>query len=241
MFYLNDRFPNNKGVVMAVRTKGGKVVRKAKVIPIEVTMAIANRGPNMSRKNGGTRLYPFPSFDKCDSLLFFPTTFTSCLNSGDFVSLMKLLKSRVNKDCEISIAGQRMDIDLCVGAFEMSNEVHPDTICCVHSTKVVGNEIRSFMYFKYTENKALRRAMEKSTRDTSMLDLCPTPRANTEVLDNFLLTKSAEESFLLSALVATAEEIVVYGTSTLTLTFEDYTKKITHLDMKCEYTSFSAV
>lgn len=240
MFLLSDQ-TQNKGVVMSVRTKGGKVVRKAKVIPIEVTMAITHRGPNMSRKKQGTRLYPFPSFDKSDSLLFFPTTFTSCLNSGDYVSLGKLIKSRVDSDCEMTIAGQKMDPDMCVGTFEISHEAHPDTICCVHSTKVVGNQIRSFMYFKYTENKALRIALEKSARDTSLLKFCPTPQSNTAALYSFLSTKSPEERLALSALVETAEEIVVYGTSVLTLTFEDYTKKITHFDMVCEFTSFQAV
>jgi len=239
MFLLSDK-TQNKGVVMSVRTKGGKVVRKAKVIPIEVTMAVAHRGPNMSRKNSGTRLYPFPSFDKCDSLLFFPTTFTSCLNSGDYVSLGKLIRSRIDGDCEMRVAGQKMDVDMCVGAFEISHEAHPDTICAVHSTKVVGNQIRSFMYFKYTENKSLRLALERSSRDTTMLKYCPTPQSNTEALFSFLATKSPEEREMLQVLVDSAEEIVVYGTSLLTLTFEDFTKKITHFDMQCEFTSFSA-
>lgn len=244
MFYLSEEVPSNKSIVMAVKTKGGKIVRKAKVLPIEISMAIAHRnhrGPNMSRKNSGTQLYPFPSFDKCDSLLFFPSTFSSCLNSADMVGLEKLLKHRTDKRCDFTIGERSMDVDTCVLAFELATEMHPDSVICVHQTKVVGNQIRALMYFKYTENRMIRKSLENTTSDPSLLEVCPTPRSNTPLLNAYLSTKSEEEQFQLSALVCSTEELVVYGTSTLVLTFDDMTKKITRFEGNCVYTSFGAV
>jgi hypothetical protein len=137
---------------------------KSKIIPIEVMMSMSHRthrSPNMSKKIGGTKLYPFPSFDKCDSLLFFPSTFSSCVNSADLSSLEKLLRQRTDKNCTFHACGKEMDLDAYIGMFEMMNEMHPDSVTCVHQTKVVENQIRVTFYFKYTENKFLRTVVEK--------------------------------------------------------------------------------
>lgn len=139
------------------------------------------------------------------------------------------------------VQGVKLEIDYLVSGYELSHDVHPDTVCCVHTTKVVGNQIQAHMYFKYTENRALRRAVENSTRDTSALRLCPTPQSDTEHLLQHIASKPLEEQLALLEIVENAEEIAVYGVSRLTLTFDDFTKKIACFDMRCEYTSFEAV
>ena len=134
-----------------------------------------------------------------------------------------------------------MDLDMYLYVFELMQEMHPDSMMCVHSTKVIGNQIHALVYIKYTENRVIRRSMELSTSDPTLLDVCPTPRSDTPALESYLATKTEEERFALSALVCSTDEIMVYGTGNMILTFEDFTKKITRFEASCEYTSFSAV
>jgi hypothetical protein len=49
--------------------------------------------PTMSRKRKAQQLFVFPSFDKCDSLVFFPSSFARCVNSYDMKELGKLFAS----------------------------------------------------------------------------------------------------------------------------------------------------
>jgi len=244
MFYLGHTFQAKKSASLPVKTKSEKPVRKSKVPSVDIANAIshkANKGPNMSRKISGTKLYPFPSFDKCDSLLFFPSTFASCMNTADWIGLGKLLKQRTDKSCGFFMCGKEMDLDTYLYVFGITNDMHPDCMAAVHQTKVVGNQIIAMIYYKYSENTVLRKAVEETISDPTLLDICPTPRSNTPlVLDAFLAPKSEEEKASLTALVNSTEEIKVFGKGLLTLTFDDATHKITRFDSSCEYTSFSA-
>lgn len=61
--------------------------------------------PNMSRRLPYNNvIVAFPSFDKCDSLVYFPTTFTKHLNNGDMSALGKLFVSHLDKNCDIAMA-----------------------------------------------------------------------------------------------------------------------------------------
>jgi len=243
MYYLDEMTESPRSESPPVKIKTEKPVRKSKALPIQVSMAIAHRaykGPNMSRTIHGTNLHPFPSFDKCDSLLFFPSTFSSCMNSADLPSMAKLLKYRTDKNCTFTMRGRQMDLESYLYGFEIINEMHPDSMLAVHQTKVVGNQIRASVYIKYTENRVIRNAMEKSIKDPTFLDVCPTPRPNTQDLEEYLSTKTEDEREQLIALVNSTDELRVYAKGVLTLTFDDYTRKITHFDSTCEYTSFGA-
>jgi hypothetical protein len=212
--------------------------KKAKRVALEVSLAATNRGPNMSRKTAGSTIYSFPSFDKCDSLLFFPATFT---NSGDFPSLVKLIQSRIDQRCDIVMASVNVNAATMVNMFELMNEVHPDSVICVVATKVVENQIRAKMCYKYTDNRTLRQAMERSFPNPVVYKACSGPRTDADLLMQFVESKPPHERAEIAFTLAHAEEVVIYGNSYMTITFDDYTKKVTALQLECEFTSFRAV
>jgi len=226
----------------AVKKDGAKVAKKAKAVPLEQILAMScNRAPNMSRKVPGLVLYSFPSFDKCDSLLFFPSTLTACINSGDQQSLKSLLKSRINSQCVITGRGRSLDFDTFLYVFSLLDQLHPDSVMCVYSTKVVQNEIRTCIHFKCTETKSIRDAVKRTVSDPTLLDLSPAPYDDLEGLSALLASKPEDEREEQLLLAHTAESVLIYGQSRMVLTFDDFTKKITRLDMNCWYTSFAAV
>lgn len=213
-------------------------------IAIEDTLAnTGNRkSPNMSRKNQGTKIYSFPVFDKCDSLVFFPATFTSMLNSGDFMNFRRLMKTRFDKDCIVSFCSSgQTNIAQFVKRFECINEISPDSVQCVHTTTVVRNQIRSVIYFKMTESKTLREAVERSYPDRDVLKMCLTPAENTTKLLSFLESKSDKVRKRISKIVHEADEMLVYGRTFMTLTFDKSTKSVTRLDFDGEFTSIQLV
>jgi hypothetical protein len=215
--------------------------KKAKRVALEVSLSTTNRGPNMSRKSAGAMIYSFPSFDKCDSLLFFPATFTKCLNSGDLPSLSKLILSRIDQRCDVSLANINVSVPNMVTMFGIMNEVHPDSVMCVVGTKVVENQIRAKICYKYTDNKTLRESMEKSFPDPIVYKACSGPRTDPDQLMQFVQSKPANERAEIAYTLQHAEEVVIYGNSYMTLTFDNYTKKVTGLQLECEFTSFTAV
>ncbi len=221
------------------KRNGGKI--RPKPVAVEVALQITNKGPNMSRKSHKTKLYPFPSFDKCDSLLFFPSTFTSCLNSGDFVSLNKLMNSRIEKNCQVNLCDLVMDVTMLEKVFGCLNELRPDTIMCVHTTKVVGNQIRALIYFKYTDNKTLFERMQRTYPDKEVIAICAAPSSGPVKLQEFIDSKPVHERAALTNLVFGSNEVLIYGRTFMTLTFDDFTKTITKMDLACEFTSFGSI
>ena len=224
---------------------GGKLVdRKSKPvsrIAVEVALANTNKGPNMSRKRKGAALHPFPVFDRCDSLLFFPTSFSSFLNSGDMSNLARLMKTRIDMDCTVHLCGLVLNIPKMVKIFECMNDLHPDNITCVHTTNVVGNQLRAVMYCKYTESKFLRETLTQTYPDKETLLLCTSACTDMMKLNQFLATRPESEQPHLSDLFCNHGELLVYSKTYLTLTFDETTKTITNFAMDCEFTSFSAL
>jgi hypothetical protein len=133
-----------------------------------------------------------------------------------------------------------------VGCFlkllELNDDLHPDSIYCVHRTKVVGNdEIHSTMYFKYTDNVQLRHALERKFPNPRMYTACTGPRGDPEQRAQYLSDLPVDEKVSTLHSLAFAEEVMMYGTCYVTITIDEYTKKITALKMKREYTSFRVV
>lgn len=231
----------SRGLAKPVTKAVSKAKRKAKAKAIEEIMHLANRhkGPNMSRTTQGTKLCPFPVYNKCDSLEFFPAAFTSLLNSGDFNNFRRLMKTRFDRDCLVSLCdGLLLDVSMFVKCFEYMNELRPDTVMCVHTTKVVGNKICALLYFKFTESKTLRAAVEANYPDKEIVDLCHPPAHNEGKLLPFLDSKSEEERERLAKIAFEADEMVVYAMSYMTLTIDEVSKQVTRFDLDSEFTSF---
>lgn len=152
-----------------------------------------------------------------------------------------MLKSRINGQCVITGRGRSLDLDTLMYVFNVLDQLHPDCVMCVYSTKIVDNEIRASIHFKCTETRSIRDAVKRTVSDLSLLDLSPAPYDDIEGLNALLAAKPESEREEQELLARTAESVLIYGQSQMVLTFDDFSKKITRLDMNCWYTSFAPV
>lgn len=158
-----------------VRKRGSKFMRKAfsssipKAKPVATHTGIRCLKPNMSRRTRDTMLYAFPSFDRCDSLLFFPSTLARHLNCGDIPAVAKLVTSHIGRKCDIRSSKpspHQMDVPSMIRKCELVEELHPDHITCIHSTKVDGNQIKGIGFMKFTCSRAISHHMLEKIKDT---------------------------------------------------------------------------
>lgn len=199
--------------------------------------------PSQKTKNKPYKTHDitFPSFGKCASLRNFPIAFISCVNSGDLNSLSKLMNSRMSKCCEIEVMGCSMDKETFVGYYDLNNELYPDCVSYVHRTICVGNRISGIIYFKYTTSKIIDVALRKNRQDKTLFNVCPPLHSNPHSLNAFIASQPVEDRPALLTMVYTAEELVVSGHAVMTITYDERTKKITRLEIKCEASEFRVV
>lgn len=230
-------------VKKSVRRKdGGKLentmVAKTAADPQPVN---PNRAPNLSRKFRGLKLYAFPSFDKCDSLVFFPNSMSRYLNSGDYQGLGQLMGAHFHRSCMVRISplvNVRITAGMFYKMFELMNEAHPDSVLIVHTTKVVENSIQARMYFKFTDSQIINRSMARRVTDEVFNPLFTRPRSDMFKDNMNLQKKSDAEKNALVAIVDSEVDLVVYGKIDFRLCFDD-SKKVTNVDFLCEFTSLS--
>jgi len=195
----------------------------------------------MSRRRPSTVLYSFPSFDRCDSLLFLPSTLVSHLNSNDMAATKQLLTTRLSSDCDIRMTfcspASHFSLDTLVKLHAVLNDTQPDRIMCVHSTKVVENQIRATIHMKGTDNRLVHDSVIKTVHDPLLqpiinmshrdmikmkIDTCPNRHNN------------ADEMY---SLVETDRDLVVYVCVEMVLTFNDRTRKIVDFHISGHVTS----
>lgn len=220
------------------KTKSSKKVKK-------ITADVFNnngKAPNMSRRAQGSVLCAFPTFDKCDSLVFFPISMTKHLNSGDFPAVRKLFSTHAHKNCDVSFHGMPAPLSTTnfVRLFEIINEFHPDSVMCVHTTKVVDNTIRSDLFMKFTDNKLIYESAARNIKDPLFADMFAHRRSeNWEKKVAKETKKSEEERQRLLAITGSDDDFVVYANLSLVLNFDYMTRKVVKMNYDFELTSLN--
>jgi hypothetical protein len=198
------------------------------------------------------KLSLFPSFDKCDSLIYFPTSMARYLNMADFAGLTRLFSHHLDKACDIRInpALPTINARTFVTFYQHMSELHPDQILCVHHTKVVGNEIRSSIYKKFTACKVIYDSIKRLRRRRRL-----SKRASHSIFENMNMNighssghqvgemesrLSPEEARALDAALEADGTIIVYMRLDLVLTFEAVSKKVIGLTSLPHITSIRA-
>lgn len=207
---------------------------------VKEALAAGGSMPNMSRRPPTNVLVAFPTFDRCDSLLFFPTSFARLLNTADTEGLVRLLSTHMHKECQINaIFGSRDR--LCVKGLvtytDIANEIEPDRIMCVHSTKVVENQIRSTVYMKQTDSQPLYNMMSNTLRGSGMDFSSIIRRSDRFSLYDKDSTLSSEAVQQLMYHASLEEDLVLYLRCEFVLTFDDVTKKVVAMDVVGRLTS----
>ncbi len=194
---------------------------------------------NASRRSPDVLLV-FPSFDKCDSLLYFASSLARHMNSADLTSAVRLMTRHNHKDCSIGFSlGKEFKISThtMIKMLYLFDEIEPDKIMCVHSTKVVENKIISTIYAKVTDCQQLYTHKSKEINDLPLKSLCIENRA-----DRFSLltqgdssTDTAKEQ--MQALSQSNDDVLMYISGEMVLTVDDLSKKITHMHFSQKVTS----
>lgn len=222
----------------ALRTRGG-IDNNAAVNSVLCRKVVKRRcSPQDQTK---PILYIFPSFDRSDALLFLPSTFASYINTANFNAMAKLFQTNFDKNCKFSTPFGPDSVASFLHFKQMLNEFHPDSIFCVHSTKVVENQIRSSVYAKFTSCKTIYDAVSKTVKNPLFMPFFGVQRSEHMRLAIEMSNCSEEEKNKMSIIVSSDADYVIYMHTECTYTFDDFTKKITRFDMTADFTSFEQV
>lgn len=202
-----------------------------------------NLKPNMSRRTRDPKLYAFPSFDRCDSLLYFPSSLARHLNCGDIPAIEKLFRAHFGKTYDLVSFKSPEKISLAdsLRDFAFLDELHPDQITCIHSTKVDGNKISAVGYMKFTHSKSINQHVAKlaeGTNFTCMLKSTWEEQVRRRVAHS--VWPEAHKRCLLRALEA-GSDFLMYSRFEIDLTIDVIANKITSMRVKMEITSMHEV
>jgi len=202
----------------------------------QITMVVA---PNMSRRRKDFTLYAFPNFNKCDALLYFPSTMARHLNSGDNSSLSELFAAHFHKNCVAELycgSEMRLGVGKLLDLFELANDLHPDSMMCMHSTKVVDNEIQATLYFKSTECYVIYESMKRMVVDPAFAGMFTGSRVDRLKESINFSNKSEEDVLAIYSLAESDADYIVYGQLDMRLRFDD-TKRVVNVKFTPTLTS----
>jgi hypothetical protein len=226
LFRLSDtavehKEEGSKEKAVAVKRKKGPV---SKYRPARARSKI----PNISRGKPAA-MYVFPSFDKCDSLVYFPTAMARLSNSGDFDGFTKLIKTHFHKSCITTLRDFQLDRTNTLKVHEIHHLLCPDYIECVTDTKIIENTIEATMVAKFTESNFLYHTVRKQLEGSPFQAiLCDTRSA---YLRSAVFADAAvREEFLKSDLPDSEVDFTVDVNLHYKLTFEDTHRKVTKME-----------
>lgn len=217
-----------------------KVLKSSKTsfrkgMTVKEVLEAGDQQPNMSRRTPTNVLVAFPAFDKCDSLVYFPTTLIRYLNTSDIDAATKLLNKYMHKRCTIMLQGkQPTDMSLLnfTKMMTVTDDLEPDRIMCVRSTKVVENKIMATIYAKVTDIQSLYTNLSRTSsvlheEGVQNMGLYPdrlrrfqyyaAESVHSEQVDQDLLTYSQQD-----------EDVLIYMRVDFSMTIDDVSKKIVH-------------
>jgi len=244
---------DQKSVVKSetVRRRGSKFTRKPAALyppklalrPKVTTTGVRTLQPNMSRRTRDMTLYAFPSFDRCDSLLFFPSTMARHMNTGDIPAMQKLFESHFDKNCAIgSYSGKGpsrcgLTAQCMTQKMEILGELQPDRITCMRSTQVDGNIIKAVLYMKYTNVPSITEAVARRVKN-SYFSTCFHDSWQQHLRRKLLQEdhSPSNRDYYLS-LIDKGCDVLVYSRMDMELTVDDTTKKVKKLSIVVTTTS----
>jgi len=230
--------PGSKLRQKALRTRGG-IDNNAAVNSVTCRKVVKRRCSPQDKTK--PILYVFPSFDRSDALLFLPSTFVSYINSANFNAMAKLFQTNFDKKCKFDTPFGPESITSLLHFHQLMNEMHPDSIFCVHSTKVIENKIRASMYAKFTANKAIYEAVSQTVKDPLFVPMFGVQRAKNLQRVIGMSSRTEEEKEKLNLIINSDGDYVMYLHLECVFTCDDFTKKITQYDMTADFTSIEPV
>jgi len=209
---------------------------KSKVV---VKTAFSRTVGKRVRSRRRAKLLAFPHFDKCDSLIYFPHSMVRMLNSGDLKSLSKMMHSYVHPSCKVNFAEDKIfttTYHQVLEVFAFEETVHPDSLMCVHNTKVESNEIKATVYFKFTDCKQLSSQVPLPDFKVPFEDE-ESIATRSGLKKKLIKSTTAHVDDEVLRLIDSERDIVVYGKMQMNLKVDDFSKKIMDFMFQVELTS----
>ena len=236
---LNQNDANRKRNKTSLNPHKSRVTQATK---IRRSLGLSGGKPNISRRRVSNALYTFPSYDKCDSLLFMPSTFIAHINCGDMEAALKLISARFVPDCEIrmhifSSRSLKLNVQSLIKMHQILNDTQPDRFMCVHSTKVDGNKIRVSVYMKGTDCKVVHDSVVQSVTDPLLRPLINMGHQDMIKMKIDSCQCTDEQHASMYRLMEAEVDLVVYVSLEMVFTFDDHSRKVTDLDVSGRVTS----
>lgn len=191
------------------------------------------------------KLYVFPSFDKSDAIIYMPSTIARLTNTGDIDRMTKLIRGHCSKDCEVIMGADKengitLPMTIFTSLLECATILYPDIISCMHTTKVIENQIHATMYFKYTDYAALpdHARTIPSVRDNELNKIVFTAPRKENLAQKLRLDAQPEDiGARIRELLDLEEEIQMYGKEDVIITIDQHTKKVISYQSDCVFVS----
>lgn len=194
----------------------------------------------MSKHVQSARLCAFPSFDKCDSLVYFPTSMTRFFNSNDFASLRKLFTTHMDKNCKVNIKGIMLTAPKYIDVMENLEGLYPDKISCVHETKVKDNTIYASVYCKFTENATVYDSVARVAQ-TRYADVFPLNNRVERWIKKLNISEHDQRYNSMHRALVSANDLIVYGVMKYEFQFDNYSRRIVRMKYNFVVTSVNEV
>lgn len=188
------------------------------------------------------KMCPFPVFDKSDAMLYLPSTMAKLANSGDIEKFTTLLRTHSDKNAKVILCN-KTNLEIPVSKFlelvELVDDLYPDSMNCMHSTKVINNKIVAVMYYKYTDTPEIYEHTNSMVTDPLFRTFFVGSRKDIVQRALQLHSKSDTLQKDINTLIDMQEELQMYGKSDLVMTFDAYSKKIMTYEYYSTATSVS--
>ncbi len=189
-------------------------------------------------------LYAFPSFDKCDSLIYLPTALTRHMNSGDVPSLSKLLRTHLDKNCAVHLLflnSQALSVNMLILTYKLMMDLHPDTLQVAHNIKVDGNKISASVLVKYTDNVLIHESLRRTNKNPTFTPVLQMDRVEGWEKECVAAGRSEQETQHYLALATSRADLSINLHMQLELIVDDLTKKVSQFSMSGRVTSMQSM
>jgi len=188
------------------------------------------------------KLYAFPSFDRSDALIYLPTSLSRHMNAGDTKAVSRLLTSHLDENCAIKLSffdlGQLDRMGL-IRAYEILQELHPDTISCSTNITVNENTIKASIFSKFTDCKIIQKSMRSTVTDPTFASVVHVERI--DGVKHIQQNRTGEEMDHFMKLAGSEQNLLIYMCLDLEMTVDAYTKKVTEYCVSGRVTSIHPV
>lgn len=204
------------------------------------------------------KLYSFVSYDKHDSLIYLPGAFARLTTCNDVTGYAKLLKQYCAKDCTITLSQlwrpsfQRPnDAVVCVTShpavpftsysriFELSGQLHPDSLCGLQTTQIQGNQIVGDLSYQYTDIPEMYSLATTFVTDPAFRLMFTGDRRAILRRRFHLDSMLAERRAVLEAVIARNEPLSVTTVVRKVITFDPMSQKVVDLQIMSLHTSIT--